>query len=546
MISAATFQKQLDRRLKKVGIRIGLGDDLPGLVLHYMRGCRPYDTLVRDGMISEQIHDVACTAGIDSESDRIQMIFWLSELNFSPKVFSYVLTRAIKCLTKVEGLGNEINSKIELLREERDNPVLKKIFQLTLDWRLSFGFAGAFEVDLDMDGGSSGGRHWQKFIDLLMKCNTLPAVNNKIRERMRGILEKMPKDVRKWAYRVLMRDLRIRIGVTTARKVWPQMFPMYAVQLCQTIKKDAPLEAFVRGDTLPEEFSVGPKLDGFRMEIWVTRSKEGNERGVVRSRSGLEQPQLAFLVPQAAAIIQDAGLRSGILDGEATDITGKSWAEAAKAIKKNDPDHARASMRFWAFDIIPIATFLRREGKTAWGDRWKKLFNPLLFPATQAAAPNIQLVPMSTTTVRKPATVRRWLLAEYQKYRDAGYEGAIIYDQNAPYHAGDNESDRRKSGLYRIKPFEFIDVMIVDSYEGNGMYKGMLGGFLCKTEDGVFIRVGGGFKEHQRKEFWADREGLKGRVMEVERQEDTPGIKSRHTNFKRLRPADDKSSELFE
>jgi ATP-dependent DNA ligase len=162
------------------------------------------------------------------------------------------------------------------------------------------------------------------------------------------------------------------------------------------------------------------------------------------------------------------------------------------------------------------------------------------------ARPNIVAVDFKRMPKGLPAAkARKWLLARYQQHRDDGYEGSIIYDLEAVYAAGDSSKDRKASGLHRIKPFEFIDVLIIGHFEGRKDIQGMLGGFVCKTLSGVTIRVGGGFKKHQRVSYYEEPDSWVGRVIEVERQENTPGIKSRHTNFKRMRDASDKDAETF-
>ena len=124
----------------------------------------------------------------------------------------------------------------------------------------------------------------------------------------------------------------------------------------------------------------------------------------------------------------------------------------------------------------------------------------------------------------------------YQQFRDAGYEGAIIKDRSRPWRAA------RTRDMMRLKPTQTVDVKITNWFSGRKgtSIEHILGGFVCETEKGVSIRVGGGFKLHERESFWAKRKQLVGRTIEVEWMEAAVGIKARHTNFKRLRPVGDK------
>lgn len=516
---------------------------------------RDLDPLSRDGMVQEYISDAMTELGALEDDERVKLLWRMAaeeiEGGENMTAYAFALDHALRNLRRIERLGSVINPKLDVMRECRDNPLFVEVFRLALDNRLAFGFGEAFlgEVDLEARRTShhkNAAKWWRKFTTLTYRCAKARGVPDKIKARMKRILLAMPKKDRMWAVRILMRDLRIRIGVSTARRVWPSMLHRHDVQLCDTIKKDAPLHVFDcdhEQGMLPKNVASSPKLDGYRMTVKVLDARPGKERGVVQSRSGLELPQHWHLVPQAAEVVRSAGLKKGVLDGEGTDLDGKSWAKASSAVNSRDPENSKANLRFQVFDLIPLKVFEAGKGKVKRGARLRKLTAAMR--KVGKGLQNITLMPFDKVPKGTPKVRRKAVLKLYQKYRRDGYEGSVLVDLDAPYHAGDKTSDRRLSGLYRIKPFEFIDVMITGSYEGKGDIEGMLGGFTCITLDGTEIRVGGGYTLKQRADYWSQRKKLVGRVMEVERQEDAPGIKSRHTNHKRLRDPKDKNARAF-
>lgn len=75
-----------------------------------------------------------------------------------------------------------------------------------------------------------------------------------------------------------------------------------------------------------------------------------------------------------------------------------------------------------------------------------------------------------------------------------------------------------------------LDLRIKGIFEGEGKYKGMLGGFI--TARG---KVGSGFIDRQRKGFWNEGQLLVGRVIECSYKELTADGNMRQGVFKRLR-----------
>jgi len=62
----------------------------------------------------------------------------------------------------------------------------------------------------------------------------------------------------------------------------------------------------------------------------------------------------------------------------------------------------------------------------------------------------------------------------------------------------------------------------------------MLGAAIV-TYKGKRVRVGSGFSDEQRQQFWANPNSIKGKIIEVQFHEETPDGSLRHPRFVRVR-----------
>lgn len=91
---------------------------------------------------------------------------------------------------------------------------------------------------------------------------------------------------------------------------------------------------------------------------------------------------------------------------------------------------------------------------------------------------------------------------------EKGFEGLMLRN---PYSFYDF---KRSNNLLKVKLFQEDDFEIVDCFEGKGKYVGMLGGFRVKKGD-IVSEVGTGFTDEERDFFWATRDTLIGKIVNV-------------------------------
>ena len=93
----------------------------------------------------------------------------------------------------------------------------------------------------------------------------------------------------------------------------------------------------------------------------------------------------------------------------------------------------------------------------------------------------------------------------------ADKEGLMV-NLDVPYQR------KRHKGILKVKRFYTMDLEITGFEEGSGRLEGTLGSLVVDFK-GNEVRVGSGFSDEQREEFWRNREELLGALCEVKYKE---------------------------
>ena len=76
----------------------------------------------------------------------------------------------------------------------------------------------------------------------------------------------------------------------------------------------------------------------------------------------------------------------------------------------------------------------------------------------------------------------------------------------------------RHNGILKVKRFYTMDLPIIRLEEGTGRLKGTLGALVLKYKNNE-VKVGSGFTDEQRSEFWAKGESMIDTLCEVKYKE---------------------------
>jgi DNA ligase-1 len=316
---------------------------------------------------------------------------------------------------------------------------------------------------------------------------------------------------KEWFGRVIRKDLRIGVTTKSINKVFSNLIPVMEVMLANKAEKD-----FSNVDFNRPKISER-KYDGFRVLAFYR--EKGIVDGVGRSGKEIENREFYEHLRQSAD-----SLTGCVLDGEGychslsfEEFSGKMRREDAKL-----PD----DFGYYIFDVLTLEE---------WDTRQTALLATRLERRIEVAETNdfFHAVPFDYVDFETKQGSIDKIKELYNLYIEQGYEGAMLKYLDAPYEW------KRSSTMLKVKPEDFVDMRIKDCYEGQGKYVGMLGGFICESLDENSgkqdVRVGGGYKDWERKEFWDKIDSLLGTVVEVKFTEGTTGGSLRHPNFRRLR-----------
>lgn len=229
---------------------------------------------------------------------------------------------------------------------------------------------------------------------------------------------------------------------------------MTAAQIFDTIRRQGPMKAMEFNGQDVDGWYEQAKLMGVRGILFndVVISKLGNELAGV-SRNGWDSQGL-------------------VLDGEFY-CHGMSQQDIVSAVKV--PSGLTDRLDFYVFDIIN--------------------FKDLQTTRMHALEMYTDSQPKRTKLVR-PTTVVGNPLKALDYWLKMGYEGVVFRHPHAAYHTGPQPT------LLKYKNFKEIDVKVCCRYEGEGKYKGMLGGFRCRTSLATYVNVGGGYSDEERQRWW--------------------------------------------
>lgn len=324
---------------------------------------------------------------------------------------------------------------------------------------------------------------------LLSLLSSREVTGNAATAMVQGVLVSAPTQSHtKWATRVINKDLRAGLGISTVNKVYPNCIPEFAVSLAKPFTdKHLPLEG---------TFYVEPKLDGLRMVVYM---------GEAYTRTGKKIISVGHILQ---ALKRRCDLYSLVLDGEVMGIGDFDTASGSIRQRAENTDSV-----YHIFDTVPVDQWsTQTTDKISCRKEYLSLFSNM---------DCVKVVPWSTVTDPSFQELERLRDA----YIDQGFEGAML-KRDVPYNF------KRSDALLKLKTFQELDGVIVGKFEGKGKHKGKLGGLIV-SHDNTTTEVGSGFTDEQREQFW--NMDLIDEIVEVKYQNKTKTGSLRFPVFLRLR-----------
>lgn len=366
---------------------------------------------------------------------------------------------------------SKTNDKIKYIKQHKDEPYFKKCVFYALDFNLAFNIT---EISFKENIHSNIDETFN-FLDKLSKKRGATDNEKNILTRLASV-DKETVDV---INRILSKNLKCGAAESHFKKIFTDL-PVFKIMTCKSN-----IDIFLkRAKKLNLKIFASIKLDG-------VRTANIEENGVFRhiSRSGLEYPNFNIFDNDLKLIKEELKKYPEIncnaaIDGEST-TTDKEFQKLMTSIRTHKAID-KTKFRFNVFDICDNSGITFEE-------RYKileKVFNNLSGK-------------LDYTTL-----VEHWDISHYtEKYQyiglmnyvvnNLGEEGIVLKLGNSPY-----EFKEHSSNWCKLKPFETVDLKVIDFYYGEPgkKFEKFLGGFIC-TYNGKEVRVGGGFTEEEREYY---------------------------------------------
>ena len=362
------------------------------------------------------------------------------------------------------------NYKIEQLEKNRDNQLLIQVVRLALDPFTNFYIRKIPQYKptntQTLEGALNG------LYDLSHRIIT----GNAAIEHLAGLLSSLSADDARVLERIISKDLKCGVSVSTANAVWTGLVSEYPVMLCSQFEQKLV-------DKVEFPALVQTKMDGMRFNAIVR-----NGSVEYRSRNGKEIQLLGNL---DADFIKMAGDIDCVFDGELLVVDGSGILDRQtgngilnKANKGTISAKEASMVRATIWDVIPFMQFSDGQCGIPYGTRFESL-----------------CVLMDTHQPEKVRLVDSWEVENYEEAKTLfegllaeGQEGIILKDKRGIWE------DKRAKHQIKFKGELECDLKIVAIEEGTGKYAGMLGAIVCESADGLLkVNVGSGFNDEHRK-----------------------------------------------
>ena len=367
--------------------------------------------------------------------------------------------------------NNSRNFKIDQLNANSDNEVLREVVRLALDPFTNFYIRKIPSYTQDKHITSL-----ENALNGLYDLSSRSVTGNAAIEYLRMLLSSLSVDDAKVLERVIQKDLKCGVSISTANDVWHGLVKEYPVMLCSPFEQKLV-------DKVVFPALVQTKMDGMRFNAIV-------KNGAVefRSRNGKEIQLLGNLEQE---FLQLSGGIDVVFDGELlVKENGKILDRQTgngilnKANKNTIAPEEAAKVVAVVWDFIPYPDFVNGICKITYENRYNALWETL-----------------KSQDQDKISLIKTWVVGSYDEAQvifkqllSEGEEGIILKDKDSIWE------DKRSKGQVKFKAVLDADVLCVGVEAGTGKYAGMIGSLLCETSDGIIkVSVGSGLTDEDRK-----------------------------------------------
>lgn len=388
---------------------------------------------------------------------------------------------------------NSTNDKKDILSKYKDNEFLKKVLYYTYNPTFQYYVTPEnLEKNYEDDLGSL-----YPFNDLFEMLDILRKREVTGHKAINSVNDFCFKNesYKDLIYKIIGKDLEIRMGDSLINKVIPDLIPTFDCALATDFDK-------VPVDFAKDKWIASRKLDGVRCLAVIDEFG----KATLWSRQGNQFETLSKVVDE----VESLGLKDMVLDGEIclTDANGnEDFQGIMKQIRKKD--HTIDNPKYLAFDLISGAEFRSKVGNTKYLDRYAEL-QGLIKGYNHISVVNQDLIANETHYID--------LMHEAD---NNGWEGLILR-KNVGYEG------KRSKNMLKCKSFKDAEYKVIDLEFGpfrmieNGLEvtKEVLSNVVIEHK-GNKVSVGSGFTIAEREYFKANPNDILDKIITVKYFQET-------------------------
>ena len=393
-----------------------------------------------------------------------------------------LLKEVIKIFKQIQKTSST-NDKKAIITANKDNDLFKKCLVFLLDGNINTGISNKkLKKNIEMT----------KHIDVICNFEDIMEylkINNSGRDSdisiVHGFIANQSEEDREFYEQMITKSFKLGADKKVINSVIPRLIPTWEVMLGTSIEHCK----------LPENtwFSLSQKLNGNRCtyyngEFYTRQNKK--YIGLNHIKADIEK------IPNAKEYVFDGELIYKNNEG----LSDSSAFQKGTGIANNKSE-SKEELKLVLFDVLPKEEFDNKISKDTYKIRKKHLLD-----LKQYETENIEIVQMFYEGTDQ-SEIWKWL--DYCEQHDM--EGCML-NLDTPYEC------KRTKSLMKIKKFYDFDLQIVGYEEGTGRNKGRLGAFVVDY-NGNKVKVGSGYSDEERVNFWNNRDKYIGRVITVKYKE---------------------------
>ena len=393
--------------------------------------------------------------------------------------------------------------KEDVIEKHLNDKNFQEGLAMCLDPLVTFGVKQVPECDQD-----GKGLEWNSFKKAANLLIEREKTGHAARDLILELINFSKKDQwNDWYRRILIKDLRCGVSEKTVNNVAKRMNLDFKVPVfsCMLAHDGAKHPKKIKGNCLVEY-----KYDGVRVIAIVKNSK-----ATLYSRNG----KIFHNFPHIEKALSKAEYNNIVFDGEVMSDDFQALMKQVYRKSGAKTDDAYLAL----FDILPLKEFNKGKSILNSLDR-KEVLNNLARTFDDV----IKLVDYEIINFDNESGQNKFSIMNKEAL-DKGFEGLMIKPNDNFYEC------KRSHAWLKIKPFIEVTLKIVDIQEGTGKHEGKLGAFQVEgNDDGRFfsLSVGSGLTDEDREKFWAAKDKLIGRLVEIRADAITQSIEGEHFSLR--------------